>query len=241
MKSEDAPLKLFSKTGSGMIDPFSPLIGRRNIQTILLFRIPKCASSTLYKAIGQRNLFCREQKYLDEKLLSHPTYRNLFSTTHLKPTEAFQLFGRGVLSLFSLACVRNPFDRCVSTYGFSNGKNFGDFYGEKNSGSFNEFIDLLYEKFRRREKNFIGIDPQTAWTHDAAFSPKVILRFETLQQDWLKMIKDYQIKDLPEVLPHENKSEHKPWQEYYNEELREKVVEIFKPDFEILRYSKEIS
>lgn len=223
-----------------MINPLSPLIGQQFVNTIVLFRVPKCASSTLFAACGEMNILAREKGVLTEKLGKNPVYRGLFCPTHAKPEEIYSIFGRSVTNFLSIACVRNPFDRMVSMFSFSNGKNFGDFYGEKNSGTFKDFIDLLYKKWRAKDKSFIGIHPQTMWTHCDFFRPRVVLRFHSLQQDWESMIASYQIKSLPIQLPRENKSEHGDWREYYTSELRDKVLEIFEDDFDKWRFSREI-
>lgn len=223
-----------------MIDPLQSLVGKFDIQTVLLFRVAKSASSSLYSAVGDRNLFRREQKLLDKHLLNTPMYRGLFSSSHLTPSESFRIFGRGILNYFSFCCVRNSFERILSMYSFSNGKDFGNYYGLKNEGTFEEFVNILYEKFQNGEQNFMGIRPQTAWTHDPAFKPRVILRFSHLNQDWQKMLRDYDLKGFPETLPHANRSNHDDWKSYYNDDLRKKVAKIFEQELDLLGFSDKI-
>ena len=53
------------------------------------------------------------------------------------------------------------------------------------------------------------------------------------------MIKEFEIRGLPDSLPWENRSEHKPWQEFYDQRCKDIVDEVLDVDFK-LGYRKEI-
>jgi len=219
-----------------MLNPLSSLIGKPFINTIVLFRIPKCASSSLWAAVGHRNLFWRERKFLEEKLSADKKYNGLFDVSHVTPAESYRLFSKEILNYFSVCCVRNPYDRAVSSYSFSRGKNFGDNYGLPNDGEFSDYCEILWKK--RHDKTFWPTILQSEYACGVV-PIKCRLRFESLNQDWLKMIKEFEIRGLPESLPWENKTDHKPWQEFYDQRCKDIVDEVLDLDFK-LGYRKEI-
>lgn len=62
-----------------------------------------------------------------------------------------------------------------------------------------------------------------------------ILRFETLDTDWLKLCADWGLDDVP--LPHANAMGRSiPWWEYYDEEAARAIAEKYARDFELLGY-----
>jgi hypothetical protein len=220
-----------------MINPLNQLIGKPFINTIVYYRNPKCASSSIYAALRERNLFWREKKVLDEKLRGNKKYQGLFDPSHTLPEEAARIFGyRALENFFSFTCVRNPFDKQVSQWSFSRGKGWGKLYGVPDDGKFSDWCELLYKK--KDDKNFWPVIKQTEFSH---FRPlKYIIKFENLQADWKKMIKQFDICGLPDTLPHENSTQHKDWREYYGETERQIVLELFHNDFEHLDYSQTI-
>jgi hypothetical protein len=221
-----------------MINPLNQLIGKPFINTIVYYRNPKCASSSIYAALQGRNLFWREKKILEEKLRGDKKYQGLFDVSHVLPSESARIFGyRALENFFSFTCVRNPFDKQVSQWNFSRGKGFGKFYGVPDDGTFSDWCELLYKK--RGDKNFWPTILQTEFSH---FRPlKYILRFEKINEDWKNMIKEFDIKGISDTLPHENSTTHAPWQEYYGETERQIILEIFSRDFERLNYSQSIT
>ena len=61
-------------------------------------------------------------------------------------------------------------------------------------------------------------------------------RFENLQYDWQKVCDKLGVELL---LPHENKSEHRPWQEMYSAELIQVASKRYKKDMEFFGDSIE--
>lgn len=216
----------------------SSLVNKPFVHTIVLFRNPKSASSSLFKAIGPKNLFWREKKVLDKVLGGQKKYNGVFDTSHLTPAEAFSIFGRGICNLFSVCCVRNPYERQVSQWNFSRGKNWGKMYGLPDDGTFEEYCEILYKK--RRDKNFWPAILQTEYSHGAV-PIKYLIRFENLQKDWRRLIKDFEIKDLPESLPWENKTQHEPWQNYLTPRSKEILDEVLDEEFLKLGYKKSLT
>lgn len=213
-----------------MLNPFNQLIGKPFVHTLVYYRNPKCASSSLYSAFSHRNLFVREQKFLDRVLSKEKKYQGVFATSHITPAESFRLFGRGILNFLTITSVRNPYERTVSQFAFSNGKKgWGAMYGLPDQGSFKDFCEAIYKM--RKNPHFWPAITQTVYSHSNVVPIQCILRFENLQKDWSKMLKEFGIQGLPETLPWENKTNHAPWQEYYGDIEKGIVQEIFEEDF----------
>lgn len=54
------------------------------------------------------------------------------------------------------------------------------------------------------------------------------------------MIKQFDIKGLCDILPHENQTQHKPYQEYYGATEKAIIDELFDEDFTKLFYRQVI-
>lgn len=123
---------------------------------------------------------------------------------------------------FKFMFCRNPWDRLVSIY-FSREQHFG-----VDHGSFKEFVHWI--------KPFITPGKQQIlYIMDRDWKPNIdfIGRFENYEEDWDKVCKKLG-RDME--LPHLNKSEHKPYWEYYDDETREIVARKYKDDIEYFNY-----
>lgn len=116
--------------------------------------------------------------------------------------------------------VRNPWDRMVSAWSYA-GKNY-------------EFEEWLTDQ--EPWANY-GIDmkrtPQIAWS----FRCNHTVKYEYLEESWPKLLERMQLPFVP--LPKRNTSEHKPYQEYYNDRTREIVADRFGPDIKQFGYTFE--
>ena len=117
---------------------------------------------------------------------------------------------------FSFTFVRNPFDRVVSEYNWDpqfRNVTFLNFlqrqhkWQKRHSNSQLEFID--------ENINFIG-------------------RFENFQEDFNTVCDKIGIPK--QKLPHKNKSKHKHYTEYYDDETRQRVAEKYAKDIEYFNY-----
>lgn len=136
---------------------------------------------------------------------------------------------------FNWVFVRNPYDRIVSAYEnkvvanherglekFRNkGHTFESFVHELNGEDLkNADIHVRHQHrlFPIKHINFIG-------------------KFETLQQDFNTICNHINISTVQ--LPHINKSKHKHYTEYYNDETRKIVTELYAKDIELFKYKFE--
>lgn len=189
---------------------------------MLFLQVPKCATTSISKAIGQRNLIEKHRKLIEEKYQKHPLYRGVFDVRHVLPVHCASIFGRQVLEFFSFCCVRQPIERIVSSYYFGREKKLHSVYGLPENTTLDSYIDWLY--VNRKRKDVLILLPQTTWSHNNIF-PVEVLKFEKLKESWAEMLKKHQINGLP-PLPHENKSQHKDWREEISGENLKKVLDF---------------
>lgn len=151
-----------------------------------------------------------------------------------------------VESYYSFAVCRNPYDRFVSAWEYL--RNYSEI---RWSLSFEETI----ETFHRRGR-FFYTPEDVVWWPQARFIAikKIILvdkvvRYENLAREWPTVVeeimqrvpegfsrpKDYLDQVNPDNVTGRNG---KPWQEYYTPELKQKVYELYKRDFELFGYEK---
>jgi hypothetical protein len=220
-----------------MLNPLDQLIGKRLTYTLVYLRNPKCASSSIFSALGPRNLLWREKKVLEAALGKDKKYKGLFSPTHATPDELFKIFGRGIGNFFTFTSCRNPFDRAISQFCFSVKNKFGSFYGLKEEGSFLEYCEVLHKN--RRDKNFWPSVLQSDYSH-SCLRVDCIIRFEELQKSWETMIKTFDISGLPSTLTHENSNDHLPYQEYYCDKSKEIILDVYEKDFNLLDYPTKL-
>jgi len=143
-----------------------------------------------------------------------------------KHSTCFDLQEDEYKNYFKFAFVRNPWDRVLSWYFFySQRPNVRVRLSSKNE-TFNEFILNKSRSYRWGGEN----QSQYNFTKCCDF----IGRFENLQQDF-NIICD-KIKIPRQELPHKNKSKHKSYTEYYNDETRQIVAEKFAKDIEHFNY-----
>lgn len=200
---------------------------------IIFYRIPKNASTSIYDHLGNINLI-KENESLIEGFGDKRLYKNnLFSSTHLKPDELKIILGPIIERYFSFCVVRNPWDRMVSTYKFSEKYNLHKHYGLDNHPSFSYFCELIEKN--ANDPFILSAHKQVQWTNGNC-KPKKIIKFENLQEDFSKMIKKQNLSDIVGVLPHENKTEHDHYSAYYDAKTKDIVARVFKEDIKAFNY-----
>lgn len=137
---------------------------------------------------------------------------------------------------FTFAVVRNPYERLVSHYIFHRDHYRGEFFKKYvpapniHKMSFVEYIKLIKE----HNKNVTNFRSQFEFiTHPSGVPIDLICRFENLNEDWKKV---QQKLSITTDLPITNKSDHKKYREYYNEETRNFVETFYKKDLDTFGY-----
>ena len=142
---------------------------------------------------------------------------------------------------FKFCFVRNPWDRAVSAFEYmrkgGEGRNNKDDYRDfkkyfSNPQSFQEFIksDTFNEVLRGNQQHF------TPMTYYIDGSVDFIGKFENLQEDFDTICDKIGIPK--QKLPHRNKTKHKHYTEYYDEETKQIVAEKYAKDIEYFGYDK---
>lgn len=133
---------------------------------------------------------------------------------------------------FKFTFVRNPWDRIVSFYFYHKQRNF-DYY-DFNKISFKKFtLNYLYTQPMQTPLN---INQCIDWITDENGNILIdfIGKFENFQEDF-NIICD-KIGIPRQELPHKNKSKHKHYTEYYDDETRSIVAEKYAKDIEYFGY-----
>ena len=204
----------------------------------LFIHIPKTAGSTIDYHLRQNNPELDRGKYFANvalKKFTNEEYRLCLSKPlqHLTYREMAKILPENILKDYKkFTVVRNPYDRLVSEYYFS--QKYVKIYKD-----FEEFVrKALYLDLFTRVWLFDGhLETQTSYSinENKNFqSIDYIFKYENLNEcfQYLKSITS------KNVTQHLRKSlERKKFQEYYTPELKQIVQEFYKEDFINFNYS----
>jgi hypothetical protein len=144
---------------------------------------------------------------------------------------------------FIFSVIRNPWDRLVSYWKYRQGKIHAPIDGKMNIfDDWLKFISSLNldDLHGKTEKSNIpdfrmGLDSQFNSLINKQNKINVnLVRFENLQNDFNTICDKIGIKR--HHLPHKNKSRHKHYTEYYNEETKQIVAEKYAKDIKYFDY-----
>ena len=161
---------------------------------------------------------------------------------HDTSTEIREYCGEEVWNTFyKFAVVRNPYDRLVSFYHFHKSNQYTEPYGRERAFKYN-FKDWVINIAKQEKRTEYAVQRSggrivgnTQFSY-LSMQPNKIIRFENLQEDFNEVCSDIGIE--PYELPHYNKSEHEPFESYYDDELKEIVYGMFIVDFKRFRYAR---
>ncbi len=215
-------------------------------------RIPKCASSSIYAHIGDKNTITDEsmsgsENYDQGQIAARDWFDlhvypgntlKIWPYSHCSFSKAISVLGSGILDNPSFAVCRDPYDRMVSQF-FFNKKSLSSEHFETTFGAYNNDIEGL--------SNFIDycVDNQDIGHLSQSFYLDVdteinILRFENLQNDFSGFVTDNNLTIDP-ILPHLNQNDLDSYSEnymsYYTETSKNKVKELWAEDFERFNYA----
>jgi hypothetical protein len=142
---------------------------------------------------------------------------------------------------FKFSIIRNPWDRFISSWKH-----------DRPNWTIEEFLEKLPVKKRRPKKFSLNSRFRwrrwSRWSHiakqqtqslldnDDKLMVNKLIRFENLQEELGELFKKLGLS--PVKFPHLNKSKrYKPYWEYYTDETRNKVAELFKKDIETFGYT----
>lgn len=194
-------------------------------QRYIFFHINKTGGTSVEHALGYTKGTANSWKGKHHKL---KWYKRVANKHH------------GFENYFKFTVVRNPWDRFLSLYKYRVKRNHPSFDGK--IIPFKAWAKKIYNCKPRFCKGFTQKDPkmfvkpQLNWITDASGNMVVdfICRFENFQQDFNTVCNKIGIPERN--LPHKNKSKHKHYTEYYNDETIEIVAKKYKKDIEYFGY-----
>jgi len=131
---------------------------------------------------------------------------------HKKNLQQYKIF----------ACIRNPYDRIISLWKWEESTK-----KKYNGVSFKQWLNMRMHWWHRPQFDFLQTDIIN-------MSSINLVRFENIQQDFNNACDKI---GLPrQQLPHKNKTKHKHYTEYYDDETREIVAERYAKDIEYFGY-----
>ena len=190
----------------------------------IFIHIPKCAGTSI-----ERSLF-------GEAYVEWDPEKKIWKQ-HATAVQIREYYCKNYNNYYSFTFVRNPWDKLVSDY----------FWMQRNlkiKDSFKNFL-LLKGKFndprlkyppKSRRTRYDHIMPQCDFLLDDKDEPAVrfVGRFENIQSDFNTVCEEIGIQQRQ--LPHKNKTKHKHYTEYYDDETRQIVAEKYAKDIERFGY-----
>ena len=205
----------------------------------IFVHIPKTAGTSVEAALGMHGL--------KTDVGVRPYFNQALDREHLYGRDAQHLTAEGLKSelnglfdsYFKFTVVRNPWDRLVSTCAWSDQKWFK---GEELVGSeFERVVSQLYAASRDPKTaqtllKSTHFKPQFLYIVDRELHPMVdhVARYENLAADWAHIRTRL---NLGADLPGRMKSHHRPYQEYYSDETRAMVGEMYSRDVSMFGYA----
>lgn len=158
---------------------------------------------------------------------------------HAKAVEVKRILGDKIWGeYFTFSFVRNPWDLMVSCYywwlqkAFKWEKFHPDIKRIQQLGSFDRFMHSQYGKEMINEIKGNMFD----WiSEEGDIILDFVGRFENIQEDWKKVCEHIGVPY--QTLPHKNRTERKPYREFYSTQTREIVAERFWRSIKEFRYS----
>ncbi len=148
---------------------------------------------------------------------------------HIKSTELKAVLEPKVWeSYFKFAIVRNPLDRYISFCAFIN-RNNPDFQVNPQ-----KYVHEIIDRPKARRRILFRPQHEFVCNENGEIIVDFIGKFEQLQKDYDRVA---EIKEIPrQILTSINSSQHRHYSAYYDQELREKVIDFYKTDFQLFDY-----
>lgn len=200
---------------------------------VLFIHIPKCAGVSMAEALSKNSQVLR--------IGPHSKYRDIFEPRGAMNRDEYFVF----------SFVRNPWDRLVSTFFYilkggraDIDKRRRELYLEKYNGDFGRFVRDIENWFSIEEDESIYPDkyiphfrPQCEFICDdnGRVAVNFIGRVENIKNDFKQLCDILSVGKVK--LRRTNKSSHRAYHKYYDDETREIVTEYYRQDIETLGYS----
>ena len=190
----------------------------------IFVHIPKCGGTTIEKFfLDKDGVDCDWSRNAPLGSLSEESKKKYrLEPGQHAPFNSFQKEFKE--KYFSFTFARNPWSKMVSEWAY--------FYEQKDPITFKEFTQRMINPDHNNKHPYSGWHFKSQ--HIFSKGCKFIGRFESLQKDFNHACD--KIKIPRQELPHENKSKHKHYTDYYDNETREIVAEKYAEDIEYFGY-----
>lgn len=177
---------------------------------LIFIHNPKCAGTSIKRALG-----LPASNVADHRVPSYMVHRQTW--------EAY----------YSFVVVRNPFERLVSSYAYHTSPAYGGFFAKR----YPQLKELdLKAYFELMHKEPTGIRPQVDYMQHRRSAKPVdkVCRMERLADDLSDLFGHL---GIPVELPHENRTEHKAYRDYFlDDDFAQRVQRYYQADMEGLGY-----
>lgn len=163
-------------------------------------------------------------------------------TGHYSLNDYYKVNKKKARNYYKFTFVRNPYDRLVSAFFYlkQGGKNESDIeFSKENLSQIDSFEDFVLNWLTdERLYSWIHFYPQVYFTECNCSSLTIdfIGKLENIDKD-VRTLSKMISQDI--VIEHHNASSRKHYSEYFTEEMKEKVYDLYKEDFLAFDYEKD--
>ena len=195
--------------------------------------VPRTAGSSIVRVLAPNCL--PQSNALHNKLIYRLRVPALWRHCHFRHHERIQAIHARLPatmrnSLFSFAFVRNPYDWLVSLYEYQRQVPTHRKHARIASMDFAAYVQHEISRNKRHQWHLLCDDQQRPLVH-------ALGRYENLQQDFNRMCRHIGLSasNLPQINP----SRHRPYQDYYDAQLRGIVARHWQTDLQLFGYDFE--
>ena len=187
----------------------------------IFIHIPKCAGTTI-KGLGILHP-CESLMNISTKKNAHPQYEDIKKYLGNQNID--------INDYFKFSFTRNPWSWRVSHFEYAK-KMHRNNLGIYGSHQYSKLKNLSFKDFIKTHGDFLQFDYLSNMKNE--LSVDFVGKFENLKEDF-NIVCD-KIGIPRQQLPHANKSKHKHYTEYYDEETKELVAKKYAKDIEYFGY-----
>lgn len=195
--------------------------------------IPKTGGTTIDTMFLSNDIMklIYSHEYNDKYLVGRCKYNNNFLLQHC-PLEYIiknNYLNNITKSYYRFAIVRNPYDRLISSWAY---------YNKVFSITLNDFINKITNCSDKKSSFYIFTLPQHKYIYDSKLNLLVdkIIYFERYNEELSNFLNNRKINIK---IFHENKTEHKKYNEYLTRDMYNKINDYYDLDFKLFGYKKE--
>lgn len=212
-----------------------------NTKKFIFIHIPKTAGTSIRETL---KMSCDDyleelDNDLEKRLFRHRRFRVIMNSKYS--------IDKNFKDYYKFAFVRNPWDRTVSRFHYYKdcGKkiikvipNLTEKMNIYMKCSFDEFVSLHSPQYRSKHPFLQHNQMDYIMDSKQKVGVDFIGRYENLQNDYDTICNTIGIPKIQ--LLHNNKSNHKHYSEYYTEETKAIIGQVFKKDIKVFGYEFEV-